>query len=119
MPAGSSGSSRIVAAPNATGTPRSVHSSVRGQRRLAAKPGDRQRQVVERRAVMVVGVVGVLAALEQRAELDRLVGLVVVHRPDVEAGQPQRETGRQRDGDDDRAAAPSPAGGGGAHFGEP
>ena len=74
------------------------------QRRLAAKPGDRQRQVVERRAVVIEGVVDVAAGLEQCAELDRLVGLVVVHRPDVEARQPQREPRHQRDGDDDRRA---------------
>ena len=38
--------------------------------------------------MVVERVVGVLAALEERAELDRLVGLVVVHRTHIEAGQP-------------------------------
>ena len=47
--------------------------------------------------MVVVGVVAVLAALEQRAELDRLVGLVMVHRPHVEPGQAQRQPGRQCD----------------------
>ena len=40
---------------------------------------------------MVVSIVGVLTALEQRAELDRLVGLVVMHGPGVQTDQPQRE----------------------------
>ena len=65
-PADSSGSSRIVAAPNTAVTPRSVRSSRDASVRLAAQPRGRQRQVVEGRAVMVVGVVAVLAALEQR-----------------------------------------------------
>ena len=47
--------------------------------------------------MVVVGVVAVLAALEQRAELDRLVRLVVVHRPRVEPGQPQGQPGHERD----------------------
>ena len=46
---------------------------------------------------MIVGVVAVLAAFEQRAELDRLVGFVVVHRTHVEPGQAQRQPGRQGD----------------------
>ncbi len=37
--------------------------------------------------MMIVRVVAVLAALEQRAELDRLVRFVVVHRAHVEPGQ--------------------------------
>jgi hypothetical protein len=36
---------------------------------------------------MIVRVVPVLAGFEQRAELDGLIGLVVVHRPPVESGQ--------------------------------
>ena len=44
---------------------------------------------------MVVGVVAVLAALEQRAEFDRLVRLVMVHRPHVEPGHTQREADGQ------------------------
>ena len=70
---------------------------------------------------MVVSIVGVLAALEQRAELDRLVGLVVMHRPDVQTRQPQHEAGRQRDRDDEtRLPRRSPrADAGAGHFGEP
>jgi hypothetical protein len=55
---------------------------------------------------MVVGVVAVLAALEQRAELDRLVGFVVVHRAHVEPGQAEREGGRQRSRHDRADACP-------------
>ena len=55
---------------------------------------------------MVVRVVAVLAVLEQRAELDRLVGLVVVHRAHIEPGQAQREGGRQRNRDDRADARP-------------
>ena len=63
---------------------------------------------------MVVSIVSVLTALEQRAELDRLVGLVVMHGPDVQTRQPQHEACRKRDRDDEnrgRRAA--------GHFGEP
>ncbi len=61
---------------------------------------------------MVVGVVAVLTALEQRAELDRLIGFVVVHRPHIEPGEAQRQPGRQCDRDErGRARA--------RHFGEP
>ena len=72
---------------------------------------------------MVVSIVGVLTALEQRAELDRLVGLVVMHGPDVQTRQPQHEAGRQRDRDDEnracRAVARKGGGGPAGHFGEP
>ena len=72
---------------------------------------------------MVVSIVGVLTALEQRAELDRLVGLVVMHRPDVQPRQPQHESGGQRDRDDEnrgwRAVARKGGGGPAGHFGEP
>ena len=69
------------------------------------------------------GVVGVLTTVEQPAELDRLIGLVVVHRPLVEVDQPQRQARRQREGHDDRRACRAVArqGGGGRehHFAEP
>ena len=61
---------------------------------------------------MIAGVVAVLAALEQVAELDRLVRFVVVHRAHVEPGGAQREPGRQRDRDEG-------AGAGARHFGRP
>jgi hypothetical protein len=62
--------------------------------------------------VVIVRVVAVLAALEQRAELDRLVGLIVVHRPHIQPGQAQRQPGRQRDGHEGASARAR-------HFGEP
>ena len=62
--------------------------------------------------MVVVRVIAVFAALEQRAELDGLVRLVMVHRAHVEPGQPQRQTGRQ--GDRDEGAEP-PA----RHFARP
>ena len=65
------------------------------QRVLAAQPGRWQRQVVERRAVVIASVVAVLAVLEQCPELDRLVRLVVVHRPLGQPGGAQGEPGRQ------------------------
>ena len=72
---------------------------------------------------MVASIVGVLTALEQRTELDRLVGLVVMHGPDVQARQPQCESGGQRDRDDEdracRAVARKGRGGPARHFGEP
>ena len=46
---------------------------------------------------MVVRVVPVLAALEQRAELDRLVRFVVVHRARVESGQAKHQAGSECD----------------------
>jgi hypothetical protein len=61
---------------------------------------------------MIVRIVRVLATLEQGAELHRLVGLVVMHRPHVQTDQSERETGRQGDRDDRRRAYA-------AHFGEP
>ena len=61
---------------------------------------------------MVVGVVAVLAPLEQRAELDRLVRLVMVHRPHVEASEPQRQADGQRNRNE---GARAPA----RHFGRP
>ena len=61
---------------------------------------------------MIVGVVAVFAAFEQRAELDRLVGLVVVHRPHVQPGQPQCQPGCECDRDESRRARAR-------HFGEP
>jgi hypothetical protein len=44
---------------------------------------------------MVVAVVVVLAAFEQRAELDRLVRLVMVHGTHFEAGKAHRQSGGQ------------------------
>ena len=70
-----------------------------GEGELAAQPRGRQGQVVEGRPVMVERVVAVLAAFEQRAELDGLVGLVVVHRPLVEPHEPQCEAGDEREGE--------------------
>ena len=61
---------------------------------------------------MILDVVAVRAAFEQRAELDRLVRFVVMHRAHVEAGCAQRERGGQRDRDDGRGA-------GARHFGRP
>ena len=48
---------------------------------------------------MVERVVAVLAAFEQRAELDGLVRLVMVHRPLVEPHEPQGEADDERDGE--------------------
>ena len=61
---------------------------------------------------MVVGVVAVLAALEQRAEFHGLIGLVVVHRPRVQPGQAQRQARGQCDCHEGRRARAR-------HFGEP
>ena len=44
---------------------------------------------------MIVRVVPVLTGFEERAELDRLVRFVVVHRTGVEPGEPEPESGRQ------------------------
>ncbi len=82
---------------------------------------------------MVVSIVSVLAALEQRGELDCLVGLVVMHGPDVQTRQPQHQAGRQRDRYDENrgcrtvarkgrachAVARKGEGGPAGHFGEP
>ena len=87
--------------PKAAGTPRTVVSSSDGERRLPAQPGGRQRQVVERGTVVVVRVVPVLAGFEQRAELDRLVRLVVVHGPRVEPCEAERQACRQRERNQD------------------
>ena len=62
--------------------------------------------------MVIVGVVAVLAAFEQRAELDRLVRLVVVHGTHIEPDQAQRQSGRQCDGHEGASARPR-------HFGEP
>ena len=67
---------------------------------LPAEPGRGQREVVERGTVMVAEVVVVLAGFEQRAELDGLVGLVVVHRPRVQAAEAQEQAGGQRNRDE-------------------
>ncbi len=61
---------------------------------------------------MVPGIVAVVAALEERAELHGLVRLVVVHRPRVEPRDPQPEPHREREGDE-RAEA------GARHLGRP
>ncbi len=45
---------------------------------------------------MIVAVVPVVAGFEQFAELDRLVGLVMVHGPQVGAGQAERQREGQR-----------------------
>src|SRR4030095_455913 len=84
----------------------------RRQRGLGAQTRRWERQVVKRGTVMIVGVVAVFAALEERAELDGLVGLVMMHWPYVEP----REAKRQADGQcDHEEGAPAPAG----HFGRP
>ena len=75
-----------------------------GQRRLAGRPGRGQGQVIEAGAVMVVRVEAVVAALEEVAELDRLVGLVGMHGPEVQADEPEGE------GADDGAEKESPEG---------
>jgi hypothetical protein len=69
----------------------------RRQRRLPARPRDRQRQVVQRRTVVVLRVVPILAGFEQRAELDGLVGLVMVHGPHIRLREATRERDHQRD----------------------
>ena len=61
---------------------------------------------------MVVGVVAVLAALEERPELDGLVRFVVVHRARVEPGQAQCQAGGQRERHEGGRAPPG-------HFGRP
>ena len=40
---------------------------------------------------MVLGVEAIFPALQEIAELDRLVGLVGVHGPEVQAGDPERQ----------------------------
>ena len=45
---------------------------------------------------MIGPVVLIVARLEQHAELHRLVGLVVVHGPLVQAGQPEPQRQQQR-----------------------
>jgi hypothetical protein len=45
---------------------------------------------------MVVPIVPVVACLEQPAELDGLVGLVMMHRPQVGTGQAERQRKGQR-----------------------
>ena len=62
--------------------------------------------------MVVVGVVVVLAAFQQHAELDRLVRLVVVHGARVEPDQTQRQAGRQGDRHEGANARAR-------HFGEP
>ena len=112
MPAERNGRRRIVAAP-ATAVHAAERAFVeRGERGLAAEPRRGQRQVVERRAVVVVEVVPVLAVLEQRPELDGLIRLVVVHRTRVEPGEAQGQAGGDRQRDE---GAGQPA----AHFGRP
>ena len=46
--------------------------------------------------MVIVPVVPVLAGLEQDAELDGLVGLVMVHRPQAKPCQAKRQRERQR-----------------------
>ena len=62
--------------------------------------------------MVVVSVVAVLAAFEERAELDRLVGFVVVHRLKIEPGDTQRQPGRECNHDEGARARTR-------HFGEP
>src|SRR4029079_14822984 len=78
----------------------------RVKRVLSTEPGEGQRQVVERRSVMIVVVVTVLAPFEQIAELDRLVRLVVMHRALGQPGAAQRRRRRQRDGEKGAGAGP-------------
>ena len=78
----------------ATAAKRGGHAAERAlvegcERPLAPQRSRWQRQVVQRRTVVIVRVVPVFAALEQGAELDRLVRLVMVHRPGVEPGETQ------------------------------
>jgi len=40
---------------------------------------------------MVGFVVTVLAAFQKRAEFDRLVGFIMMHRPEIQAGQAEKE----------------------------
>ncbi len=67
----------------------------RRQSRLSANPGRRQRQVIQGWAVVIVPVVPILAGLDEHAELHRLVGLVVMHGPQVRSGQAERQRQRQ------------------------
>jgi hypothetical protein len=50
---------------------------------------------------MVRGVVAVVARLEEGAELDRLVRLVVVHGPGVQPRESERQARHQRERDQD------------------
>ena len=63
-------------------------------RRLEGKRG-----VIERRAVMFVGIVFVAAVFPELAELDAVDGLVVVHRALVQGQRPerQRKAGQQNE----------------------
>ena len=56
--------------------------------------------------MMIAGVVAVIAEFEKRAELDGLVGFVVVHRARVEPRQPQAETGGEREPDERASERP-------------
>ena len=56
--------------------------------------------------MVIVPIVPVVAGLEQFAELDGLVGLVMVHGPDVGAGQAERKREGQRR--QDHADKPGP-----------
>ncbi len=92
-------------APNSAGTRRSVRSSSDAVVVLPAQPGRGKGQVVERRPVVIGRLVAIGARLEQLAEPDRLVRLVVVHRPRVE----RRQAERQRHSDGQGHQAPEPA----------
>ena len=63
---------------------------------FSPEPRDRNGGVVKRGSVMVARIEGVMAGVEQFAELHRLIGLVRVHRPAAEivCAQPER---RERD----------------------
>ena len=55
---------------------------------------------------MVVSVVPVVAGFEERSELDRLIGFVVMHRAEVEAGHAKGRPGPHRN--DEQAAEDGP-----------
>jgi hypothetical protein len=66
------------------------------------EPGRGQGEVVERRSVVLRGVVGVVSLLQEGAELVGMDGLVRVHRPPVEGGETQGRAHEDRHQEDQR-----------------
>jgi len=71
------------------------------QRLRRLEPRGNQREVVERRAVVLGAVVAVHTVFEQHAELDRVHGFVGMHRSSLQVGDAQRD-GNPDDGQKDQ-----------------
>ena len=67
-----------------------------GKTMLAIEPCREEREIVERRTVILVAVVPVVAGLEQGTELHGMDGLVRVHRPDSQVWQAQERACQHR-----------------------